>query len=295
MAVTLNAHGYRLQLLPEYGATIQSATWARPDGTEIVLLAPLEKPKEGLQSGCFIMAPFVNRIADGRFTYAGKSYSMPLNRPEQGMAIHGFSRERAWQVVEAAPDQVILRDEVSSEDHPWRYTITMDVLIRETGIRIAISLRNDGAEAMPFGMGLHPFIPCDADTIIAFAAKGAFSTDSKGLPIGPLIASDDLAAGEPVPVQAWRGTDRCYQDWQNQMAQIRWPKQGCTLHLSADGAFKHLHVFVPTARDVVCVEPVSHFPDVINRPHLGSRAGMTVLERHATLHASMNLKVECIA
>lgn len=292
MATILNAHGYRLQLLPEYGATIQSATWTKPDGTELALLEPLQTPEAGLQAGCFIMAPFVNRIADGCFTFENKHYSMPVNRPEQGMAIHGFSRERMWQVVKAAPDHAVLQDEVSAEDHPWRYTITMDVVIRDTGIRIAISLRNDGTETLPFGMGLHPFIPCDTDTTIAFTAKGAFSADSRGLPIGPLTACDGLASGKPEFVQAWRGTDRCYRDWQGQTAQIHWPKQGCTLHLTADGAFKHLHVFVPTTRNVLCVEPVSHFPDVINRPDLGLRTGMTVLEPHASLHAAMTLTLE---
>jgi aldose 1-epimerase len=118
---------------------------------------------------------------------------------------------------------------------------------------------------------------------------GAFSTDSRGLPIGPLTACDGLASGEPVPVQAWRGTDRCYLGWLDQTAQIHWPKQGCTMQLTADGAFKHVHVFVPAGRDVLCVEPVSHFPDAVNRPHLGPNAGMTVLEPHASLQASMTL------
>jgi aldose 1-epimerase len=302
LVTILDGYGYRVVVEPQHGATILSATWTRPDGQVIALLEPLESAQAGFASGCFVMAPFVNRIADGRFAFQGREYRMPLNRPAQGMAIHGFSRDHAWRVLLAERDHALFQDEVSSPDHPWCYTVTMDVSLDENGVQIALTLRNDGAEPLPFGMGLHPFIPCGPDTTIAFSASGLFASDSRGLPVAPQVAVDALACGAPVSVQAWRGTDRCYVDWAGQRARstvrptvkIEWPQQNCAMTLTADGAFRHGHLFLPEGRDVLCVEPVSHLPDAINRPALGADAAMTVLKPAESLWASLRLAAEAL-
>ncbi|HBF29398.1 aldose 1-epimerase [Rhizobium sp.] len=292
MVIILDAHGYRIELQPQSGATVLSATWTKPGGQVIALLERLDTPDAGLQSGCFVMVPFVNRIADGRFTFEGRDYSMPVNRPEPAVAIHGFSRDRPWQVMSASPDHAILQDTVSSGEHPWRYTVTMHVSIRQKGVRIALTLQNDGTEPLPFGMGLHPFIPYGPDTTITFAANGSFPSDHRGLPIAPLARPDGLACGETVPVQAWRGTDRCYLGWFTQAAMIHWPDRESAMVLSADGVFKHVHLFAPKDRNVFCVEPVSHFPDAINRPFLGCDAAMAVLAPGESMSGSMELAAE---
>ncbi|NKW10672.1 hypothetical protein HGG76_20340 [Ochrobactrum tritici] len=68
----------------------------------------------------------------------------------------------------------------------------------------------------------------------------------------------------------------CFTGW-NREATIRWPETSTGLRLKGEGALRHLHVFNPQDRAVFCAEPVSHLPDVINRPTLGEDAAMTVL------------------
>ncbi len=52
------------------------------------------------RSGLPILFPFPNRIRDGRFTWDGKQYHLPLGDPSGKNAIHGFAFRRAWRVVD---------------------------------------------------------------------------------------------------------------------------------------------------------------------------------------------------
>src|SRR5262249_916220 len=49
------------------------------------------------RSGIPILFPFPNRIRDGRFSWAGKEYRLPLNDPSGKNAIHGFACRRRWR------------------------------------------------------------------------------------------------------------------------------------------------------------------------------------------------------
>lgn len=285
----LEADGYRVELRPEQGGTVLSALWMRPDGRSIELF---ETTAAGFQGGCFVMAPFVNRIADGRFFFEGKEYHIPLNRPQSGMAIHGFSRDRQWQVMTVSSDHAVLQDRVTSADHPWCYTIRLEIEICARGITLTLTLRNDGTISLPFGLGLHPFIPCDPQTTIECSVAGEFASDDRGLPIAPMRLPAHFGGGTPERVQQHRGTDLCYVDWQGQTARIDWPERDSAMTVRAGGVFRHLHLYVLTDRNVFCVEPVSHLPDAINRPALGPASAMTVLRPGESMTGSMSLSAE---
>src|SRR5438105_6790040 len=56
------------------------------------------------RSGIPILFPFPNRIRDGRFTWEGKTYQLPLNDATGKMAIHGFVCRTPWRVVDQGSD-----------------------------------------------------------------------------------------------------------------------------------------------------------------------------------------------
>ncbi|WP_064710045.1 hypothetical protein [Rhizobium bangladeshense] len=287
--ITLNAHCYRLDCSPEHGATLLAATWQHENGNTVALLEPLHAPQDGFTAGSFIMAPFANRIADGRFSFGSRNYFMPVNRPAAGMSIHGFSRDHAWKVISLTPEHAQFRDTVASPDHPWCYTLTLDLKIERTGVTVALSLRNDGDGALPFGIGFHPFFPCRPQSTLTFAAEGTYAGDERGLPAAPFSPSVGIGTGGPAGLDDWRGLDLCFRNWNPRRARIDWPTENCRLTVSASGALRHLHVYVPPDRDVFCIEPVSHFPDVVNRGILGTDAQMEPLLPGESFTGSMLL------
>lgn len=293
----LHASGYRLRLSPAHGATLLAASWQHPDGFAVPLLAPLADPSAGFSAGCFIMAPFANRIAGGRFSWEGGEHALPLNRPEAQVAIHGFARDRVWQVAavsEPGPEAAVtLTNREASPLHPWRYLAQMSARLSADGIALSLSLTSEADRPLPFGFGLHPYFPRSADTALRFTAAGTFASDAASFPMPPLLPPEGIGAGQQALVEGFAGLDQFFAGWQPAQAEILQPASRTSIRLTGGGAFRHLHVFVPQERDVFCIEPVSHAPDILNRPHLEAPGQpaltMTTLAPGQTLSASFHL------
>lgn len=270
MPLDLHANGYHLRLSPAHGATLLAAGWQHPDGFEVPLLAPLADPAAGFSTGCFIMAPFANRIAGGRFSWAGEDHAIPMNRPEAQVAIHGFARERMWQVTGSDEASITLQQREASPQHPWRYLAQMSARLSADGITLALSLTSEAESPLPFGFGLHPYFPRKPDTAISFTAAGTFTSDAASFPVPPLRALAGMGAGQPAPLSAYEGLDQFFAGWAPAEAEILQPSSRTCIRLTGGGAFRHLHVFVPQGREVFCIEPVSHAPDILNRPELNA-------------------------
>ena len=50
-----------------------------------------------------LLAPWPNRIRDGRYTFEGTAYQLPLTEPGKHNAIHGLSNWSRWRLAERAP------------------------------------------------------------------------------------------------------------------------------------------------------------------------------------------------
>lgn len=262
--IALEGHGWRARLSPEHGAGLTALDWRGPGGW-LPVLAPPSAP--GAQDGgCFVMAPFANRIADGRFAFAGRDYQIPLNRPEEGMAIHGCARDRAWQVIEAGPTAARLALHLDDPALPWRFDLVQQVTLTSEGVTIALTITNRGTEPMPFGFGLHPWFVKSADTTLTFTTAALHRRDPRGLPLPEVEPQPALAPDSPRPLAQVPWLDGCATGWSPRVACIT--GGGMRISLRATGALRHLHVYVPDTRPVFCAEPVSHLPDAINRPGL---------------------------
>lgn len=286
--ITLAAAGYRLTLTPDFGASWLSASWQHPDGQDVALILPLVDPREGLNAGNFIMAPFTNRICDGDFSFEGHAYHTEVNHPHEGMAIHGNARDQAWQVISQGPDQVELCLTYSGPG-PWQYELRQRLRLSPAGIEAHLTLNNLGARPMPFGMGYHPWFERTAKAQISFASKGAHRQDARAL---PLVQTDPIAgldAASVQPLESLAPLDHCFSDWEPQRAVITWPEYHTQLTMTAEGALKHFQLYVPPGKPLFCAEPVSHLPDVINRPQLGQKAAMTTLAPGKSFSGSMTL------
>src|SRR5271165_360316 len=96
-------HGRQEVVVTEVGATLRSYV---VDG-----LAVLDGfgPREWSHGGRGqVLAPWPNRLGDGRYTFGGISAQAPLNEPEAGNAIHGLVRWMPWRVEAHAQNVVML-------------------------------------------------------------------------------------------------------------------------------------------------------------------------------------------
>lgn len=290
MIIDLDAHGYRLSVAPEHGATILSADWKRFDGEWLPLLEPLLRPQNALNAGCFVMAPFANRINGGSFPFAGQRVSFPVNRPISNMSCHGFARETDWQVLSQRDDAVLVYCEPKASDYPWRFSIAMKLSLSPNGIAIDLEMKNIGPSSLPFGFGLHPWFPKPEGARLSFRSAGTYGQDLLGLPINQLKPGHDFYPASSKPLESLPVIDSCFVGWDPTEALVEWPSRQMALEVRAEGALKHLHVYLPETRPVFCAEPVSHVPDVVNRPDLGEDVAMTVLSPQEILKGRMSLR-----
>ncbi len=290
MALELKAFGYRMVVLPEYGGTVLRADWKNRDGSWLTILEPLERPQDAMNAGCFLMAPFANRIHGGRFCFEGEDVQFPMNRPRSNMACHGFARDFDWQVLRQSTDAVLIGCKPEAVGYPWHFSITQNMSLSPAGITIVLELQNLGASPLPFGFGLHPWFPRPTGTTLTFRSTGAYRQDDLGLPVYDLEPQPAFDVASPQPLERTGSIDRCFTGWNPKNARIEWPSRRMAVDLSAGGALRHLHVYLPENRSVFCAEPVSHAPDAINRPELGAAAAMTVLSPHETLKGYMTMQ-----
>lgn len=280
--ITLEAQDYRLTLDPARGAQIDNLDWQHPTRGWIPLLVP-RQANGPAQAGCFIMAPFANRIASGRFHFDGIDHAIAVNLPQEDMANHGSARAQSWQLLGADKSQARLGLAPCSHG-PWCFAMELQVTLAPQGVTLDLQLTNRGPVAMPFGMGFHPWFPKATGTTLAFATPRALRRDPKGL---PLAKADPCPAFDPTAPQDLDQTpwiDGFFPDWPQRHARITLPE--CRIDLQAGGALRHLHVYVPDHLPTFCAEPVSHAPDAINRPDLPQ---MDLLAPDQSLQGRMSL------
>ncbi len=135
------------------------------------------------QWGSYPLAPWSNRIADGRFTFDGVTHQLPINYPD-GTAIHGLVAATAWSVTEQSATSATLR--TTTDTPPYTVAVEQRFTLHPEGLHQELAVTNGGDRAVPVGLGIHPW----------FRASPFWADVSHMWPAG----DDCLPTGPPVPV-----------------------------------------------------------------------------------------------
>jgi len=245
------------ELRPEIGGCLSAL---RHRGVDVLRPMPPGSANP-LDSACFPLAPYCNRIRGGRFAFAGREVMLPANFPPEPHSLHGLSWQRAWTVESRAESKCVLADDYDgSGAWPWAYRARQRVRLGPKGCAVTLVLTNRADTPMPAGLGLHPYFRRRAETEVGFTAGHVLLTGDAPLPTGIAPAGHfaDFANGASLPGET---IDHCFADWSGR-AFVR-DALG-TIALGADGA-PHLHLYAPADGSALCLEPVSHTPDALNR------------------------------
>jgi aldose 1-epimerase len=135
------------------------------------------------------LAPWPNRLRDGRYRFDGAEHQLPLTEPEKHNAIHGLLRWRAWRPVEVSAHRV----EMGIRLHPMPgYPFALDVRVAyrlvADGLTVSTTATNVGLRAAPYGYGQHPYLSPGAGTVddctLQLPAATRIRNDDRGLPVG---------------------------------------------------------------------------------------------------------------
>lgn len=106
-----------------------------------------------------VLAPWPNRIEEGRYEFDGEELQLPLTEPAACNAIHGLVRFVPWRLVERDPDRVIVELLLHPQPgYPFTLLLRNEVRLGDGGLEVRTNAENVGERACPFGLGHHPYL-----------------------------------------------------------------------------------------------------------------------------------------
>lgn len=161
--------------------------------------------EEELSVGCAgqILAPWPNRIRDGRYTFAGEAQQLSLTEPARHNAIHGLVNWVPWQLASQAPDAVTLECAMPAQPgYPWPLHLRTEWRVGAGGLRVTHEVTNVGGRPCPFGLAVHPYLRLPGakadDIVLRVPARSRLLVDGRLLPIGAAkVAGGEYDYTEP--------------------------------------------------------------------------------------------------
>ncbi|WP_377267602.1 aldose 1-epimerase family protein [Peterkaempfera sp. SMS 1(5)a] len=152
--IRLSVGDYQASVSP-VGAALAALTYR---GLDLVLPGAGDPPRPLFRGA--VLAPWPNRIADGRYTFRGHRFQLPVNEVDRQCALHGLVAWTAWMTLEAEADRLTLATTIHPQPgYPHRVHVRAEyVLHAERGLTIAVTGRTLSPGAAPWGVSIHPYL-----------------------------------------------------------------------------------------------------------------------------------------
>ena len=179
-------HGGQEVVVCEVGATLRAYTVG--DRPVIDGFGPDEWSHSGRGQ---VLAPWPNRLADGRYEFNGVRAQAGLDEPERHNAIHGLVRWMPWTLQTRHQNQLSLRLQLHpSPGYPFSLLLEIEYHVGRDGLTVATRARSLDEGNIPFGLGFHPYLTAGSETvdgaILNVPARHTLDLDDRGLPTGAL-------------------------------------------------------------------------------------------------------------
>ena len=293
------ADGRQRLVVAEVGAALRS--WA-VGGREL-----LDGPQPGEPDNAFrgkVLAPWPNRLRDGRYVFAGTEHRTGLTEPARGNALHGLATGIRWRANRSSTRHLTLSCELRPQPgYPFALRLAVEYELGDDGVEATLRATNVGASAAPFGAGIHPYLTHGGridDLVLEVGAKTSLPLDDRLLPAGEAtpVQNTEIDFLHARPIGA-RVLDTCFGDLvrgPDGMARVTLAgtdgKRRITVWM--DDRFRFVQVYTgddlpdPARRRCgVAIEPMTCAPDALN-----SGDGLVVLEPGASFTGRCGLTAD---
>lgn len=241
------------------------------------LAQPFEAESMPPGASGILLAPWGNRVKDGRWELEGEAQQLDITEYSTGHASHGLLRNAGYTCLEHTADSVTLSAEIFPQHgFPLRLTHEARYRLDANGhLEVRQSLYNHGPRRAPVSFGAHPYlclgeVPTQ-DLVLRLAADTWLETDDRLIPIGsrPVSGPTDFRAGQLIADQR---INRAYTGLaagdSGRFEHSLTAPDGRGVALWSDAAFPYVHVFITEGmpgRDVsIAVEPMSAPANALN-------------------------------
>lgn len=261
-SIIMAAGPLELQLSPSIGGSISAFEWIDGERRLPVLHNGNGHGPSPLHMASFPLVPFVNRVRGGSFTFRGTEVRMKPNLAGDASPLHGQGWLASWSVERSDEREAVLTFRHEPGEWRWAYESRQHLRLDEGGLSITLDCRNASDDAMPCGLGIHPYFPCGPETRLDTAVTHSWTIDANVLPVdkvpaeGRLSLSERLICGQELDhgFGGWRGRAR--------ISDPQWPF--ATEFSSPTATF--FQVYSPATGGFFAAEPVTHANTAMNAP-----------------------------
>lgn len=281
--ISLRCGDLRCDIKPELGGCI-AGLWL--GSTPVLRSTPLQDLHSVRQAASYPLVPFSNRVSHATLQWQGTNHPLVKNWAPDPHAIHGVGWERPWTVLDASDTFALLSYEHRADAAwPFDFDSSQAFKLEDHALELSLSITNQSANAVPAGLGWHPFFVKRADARVQFEATGRWEMGDDKLPThcGPSNGVDSACATLDV--------DHCFDGWTG-VVNLR----DSVLQSRVVSSLSRLVVYSTPQSDSIAIEPVTHVNDAVNRmAQTGASAddlGICILQPGQTLSRAMRIEVE---
>jgi aldose 1-epimerase len=179
----ISGGGYRA-VVTECGASLRLLEY---DGRPLVL--GWDERSQSTAGRGQLLAPWPNRIRDGRYTFAGRDLQLPLSEPRLGNASHGLVRWASWTLEEQTEHSVSLVYRLMSQPgYPWTLDLHALYDLSADGLTVTCTATNLGDDPAPYALGAHPYLLAGTGPVdgweLTLPARTRLVVDERKIPTG---------------------------------------------------------------------------------------------------------------
>lgn len=223
------------------------------------------------------LVPWPNRIRDGKYSFDGVEYQLPISEPARNTALHGLGEGVAWRLVRHTDTEVVQATIIYPQTG-WGAVLEVEIghALSADGITVTATARNVGSTRAPYGYGVHPYLAADltsAELTLPFC-KELMVDAERLLPIeiDEVTPEHDFrtprVVADTVFDTALTGADGAWE--------LKLAADGRTVVVWADETLPWFQIYTPPTRDALAVEPMTCGPDAFNEGP--THDGLQVLE-----------------
>ena len=276
---------WQVGILPQTGASVAFGR-VRHGSEWVDVLRPTAPEDTDTPGKCasFIMAPWSNRVRDGRFTFEGTEYQLKTSG-DNSTAIHGDVRDRPWQVLEASASAITLgirSHDFSDVNFPFDFSVRAGYRLEGANFIMELTLHNDDDRRMPGGFGHHPYFirnQTGASVLleVPFSRQYTMTDKMPTAEAGPITEALDFRnlrlLGDATLDDLLTGREG------DEPSRIVYPAWDIEIQVHSDPVFEHLILYTPPDARYFALEPVTNANDGFNLYANGVEgAGVFVLE-----------------
>ncbi|HEU4945533.1 MAG TPA: aldose 1-epimerase family protein [Kribbella sp.] len=214
--------------------------------------------------------PWPNRIADGRYTFAGTEQQLSLTEPTRRNAIHGLTRWANWNRLDDGSSESVVVVGYRLHGEPG-YPHQLDLTVRYeldavAGLTVEATAENIGSDEAPYGFGSHPYLTVgrqlDECEVRFTAGQRLDVTPDRLLPVGLVeVAASEFDFGKPRTVGGLF-IDNAFTALPDRWTvQLTDPASGRGAELSSDTPWMQLFTGDAIGRAGLAVEPMTCPPN----------------------------------